>query len=97
MTNGSKFLFSCFQLNTLNYKNNDGIKNFVWFSSDGDQPMYNKIVPKRAMLRNTRYEDYDPDVFRQILTFYANGANLMLPPTELSDVSGEAANKTVSQ
>jgi large subunit ribosomal protein L37 len=76
MTDGAKFLFSCFQLNTLNYSNNDGVKNFVWFSSEGDRSLYNKIVPKRAMLRNTRYEDYDPDVFRQIVAFYTNGASL---------------------
>jgi large subunit ribosomal protein L37 len=76
MTDGAKFLFSCFQLNTLNYSNNDGIKNFVWFSPEGDRALYNKIVPKRAMLRNTRYEDYDPDVFRQIVAFYTNGASL---------------------
>jgi large subunit ribosomal protein L37 len=76
MTDGAKFLFSCFQLNTLNYSNSDGVKNFVWFSSEGDRSLYNKIVPKRAMLRNTRYEDYDPDVFRQIVAFYTNGASL---------------------
>ena len=51
-----------------------GVKNLIWF--DSDQPMYNKIVPRRAMLRNTRYEDYNPEVFKKMLAFYIQGANL---------------------
>ena len=38
--------------------------------------MYNKILPNRAMLRNTIYEDYDPGVLRKILAFYIAGAKL---------------------
>ena len=76
MTDGVKFLFSCFQLNTLDYNTSDGVKNFVWFTPDGDRSMYDKIIPKRSMLRNTRYLNYDPDVFRQIATFYLNGASV---------------------
>jgi large subunit ribosomal protein L37 len=69
----------------------DGIKNFAWFSHD-EQPMFNKIIPKRAMLRNTKYEDYDPAVFRQLVAFYTNGLRTgTVAAHELSDVSDKAA------
>ena len=75
MTNGDIFRFVCFQLNTLNFQTADGVKNLVWFDED-ERPLFNRIVPKRAMLRNTRYLDYDPDVFSQLVAFYVNGLNL---------------------
>ena len=73
-TNGEMYSFMCFQLNTLNLDSGDGIKNMAWF--DSDNVMYQKILPKRAMLRNTKYEDYDPEVFKKFLAFYVNGAEL---------------------
>jgi len=75
MTDGDIFRFICFQLNTLNFDTNDGVKNLVWFDDD-ERPLFNRVVPKRAMLRNTRYLDYDADVFRQLVAFYVNGADL---------------------
>jgi len=75
MTDGDIFRFVCFQLNTLNFDTSDGVKNLVWFDED-ERPLFNRLVPKRAMLRNTRYLDYDPDVFRQLVAFYVNGVNL---------------------
>ena len=75
-TDGITFHFTAFQLNTLDFTSNDGIKNFVWF--DNDNKLFNKIEPKRAMLRNTKYEDYDPEVFKKFLAVYLNGAQLML-------------------
>ena len=74
MTDGESFNFVCFQLNTLNYDGPDGVKNLVWF--DNSNEMYKKILPKRAMLRNTKYEDYDPEVFKKMLALYVNGARL---------------------
>ncbi|KAK2143922.1 hypothetical protein NP493_4363g00000 [Ridgeia piscesae] len=74
MTDGATFHFVCFQLNTLNFDSGDGVKNLVWF--DNNNEMYNKILPKRTMLRNTKYEDYDPEVFKKILALYVNGARL---------------------
>jgi len=47
----------------------------VWFDED-ERPMFNRVVPRSAMLRNTRYLDYDPDVFRQLISFYVNGLRL---------------------
>ena len=35
--------------------------------------LYRKILPKRAMLRNTAYEDYDGTVLERILGMYATG------------------------
>lgn len=74
LTNGFKFHFTCFQLNTLDFSTNNGIKNLVWF--DSDNALFNKILPKRAMLRNTKYEDYNPEVFKKFLALYLNGAQL---------------------
>jgi len=74
MTDGDIFRFVCFQLNTLNLRSTDGVKNLVWF--DDERPLFNRVVPKYAMLRNTRYLDYDSDVFRQLVAFYVNGATL---------------------
>ena len=74
LTDGARFLFSCYQLNTADLTSTDGIKNIAWF--DAAANMYHKILPKRAMLRNSKYEDYDPEVFRTFLGFYINGADL---------------------
>jgi large subunit ribosomal protein L37 len=75
-TDSIKFNFACFQLNTLDFSTTTGVKNLVWFDSQGNHAMYNKILPKRAMLRNTKYEDYDPEVLQKILAFYVSGANI---------------------
>jgi len=75
MTDGDIFHFSCFQLNTLNFETSDGVKNLVWFD-ERERPLFNRLMPMRAMLRNTRYLDYDADVFRQIVAFYVNGLSL---------------------
>lgn len=73
-TNGIQFSFVCFQLNTLDIDSKNGVKNLVWF--DCDNELFKKILPERSMLRNTRYEDYDPDVFKKLLAVYLYGANL---------------------
>ena len=54
--------------------NNNGIKNMAWL--DSDNALFNKILPKRAMLRNTKYEDYDPMVLQKIIAMYVNGGQL---------------------
>jgi len=41
------------------------------------------------MLRNTRYLDYDPDVFRQLVSFYVNG--LALTDADKVDVHSTTA------
>ena len=75
-SNGVKFQFGCFQLNTLDLSSDKGIKNLAWF--DNDNFMYQRMEPKRAMLRNTQYQDYDPEVLRKLLAFYVNGADLSI-------------------
>ena len=72
--NGIDFHFACFQLNTMNFQNEEGVKNLAWF--DNDNALFNKILPKRALLRNTKYEDYNPLVLRKILACWINGAKL---------------------
>lgn len=73
-TDGTNFILCCFQLNTADFSSLDGVKNQVWL--DTENLLYKKIVPERAMLRNTKYEDYDPTVFQKILALYFNGANM---------------------
>ncbi|XP_064650784.1 large ribosomal subunit protein mL37-like [Lineus longissimus] len=70
-TNGIDFHLIFYQLNTLDFSSTEGIKNFVWF--DRSNRLFEKRVPKRAMLRNTKYEDYDPVVFKKLLAVYLNG------------------------
>jgi len=65
-----------FQLNTLDMTSQDGTKNLAWFESD--QAMFQKILPSRAMLRNTKYQDYDPSVLRKLIAMYVHGAKLNL-------------------
>jgi len=89
MTDGDIFRFVCFQLNTLNLRTGDGVKNLVWFDAE-DRPLFNRVVPKRAMLRNTRYLDYDPALFRQLVAFYVNGA-------ALSDVDRVSSTATAAE
>jgi len=74
LTNGFDYSLVCFQLNTLDVSGSEGgrgVKNLVWF--DADNAMYNKIVPRRSMLRNTKYEDYDPTVLTKLFALYAYG------------------------
>jgi len=87
MTDGDTFHFTCFQLNTLNFETGDGVKNLVWF--DEERPLFYRLMPKRAMLRNTRYLDYDSDVFRQLVAFYVN--SLKLSGTDMAEVPTTAA------
>jgi len=71
LTNGIQFSFTSFQLNTLATDSRDGIKNMVWF--ENDNAMYSKILPQRAMLRNTAYENYDPKVLDKLFAMYTYG------------------------
>ena len=75
-TDGARFNFVFFQLNTLDFTSNDGIKNLAWF--DNDNALYERIEPKRAMLRNTIYRDYDPSVLDKLIATFLNGAVLGL-------------------
>lgn len=74
LTDGEVFHFGFFQLNTLQMDQEDGVKNLAWF--DVDNKLFNKIIPKRAMLRNTKYEDYDPEVFKKMVAMYTYGSQL---------------------
>lgn len=69
-TDGKSFGFTCFQLNTLvttveaDSMGYSTRRNMAWV---GDDLMYQKDVPRRSMLRDTKYRNYKPDVFRIIL------------------------------
>jgi large subunit ribosomal protein L37 len=73
-SNGTDFHLIFYQLNTLDFSSSNGIKNFVWF--DRSNRLFEKVIPKRAMLRNTKYEDYDPEILKKLLAVYLNGITL---------------------
>lgn len=66
--------FLCYQLNTMDFSNDDGVKNLCWLNPA--QKLYNKILPKRAMLRNTKYEDYDSEVLHKFIAMYLTDVNV---------------------
>lgn len=69
-----KLNFLSLQLNTLNFQTSDGIKNLIW--CDEDNVMFKKILPRPWLnedLENPRYVDYNPNVFKKFLAFYASG------------------------
>ena len=70
-TDKANFELFAFQLNTLDIANESGIKNMLWM--DTVNPLYQKILPKRAMLRNTKYEDYNGEVLNKLLALHTTG------------------------
>lgn len=79
-SDGVFFDFMAFQLNTLDVpdlQNNDSniktnsIRNVAWI--DGNYRLVNKCVPKRSMLRNTKYYDLDMKVFYRLVGHYLWG------------------------
>ena len=71
-TNKANFELYAFQLNTLDCSGDDSaVKNLLWM--DTRNQLYEKILPKRAMLRNTKYEDSDGHVLEKLLGLYATG------------------------
>lgn len=65
-TDGETFGFTCFQLNTLETNSNESdiVRNQAWVYSDR---LYCKEVPRRAMLRGTKYHSYNGDVVHKIM------------------------------
>lgn len=72
-TDGEVFGYTCFQLNTLMSSTEAASKdyatrrNMAWVDSDA---LFDKHVPRRSMLRETKYTDYNSQVFRKILGLY---------------------------
>lgn len=81
-TDGVFFDFIAFQLNTLDLpdwstrdkmQNSTSAHNIAWL--DGNHQLMEKRIPKRSMLRNTRYTNLDMSVFYRLFTRYISGAN----------------------
>lgn len=72
-TDGVLFNFIYFQLNTLDFSENSNVKNMVWI--DSGNALYVREEPKRAMLRNTVYSNYDPKVLHKMYASFSNGLN----------------------
>lgn len=56
------------QLSKLNKTSQQLVKNFAWI--DGHHNLFTKHVPKRSMLRNTKYEDLNMNVFYRLALYY---------------------------
>ncbi|VDP22577.1 unnamed protein product [Echinostoma caproni] len=95
-SDGVWFDFVSFQLNTLhvpeanqsNYPP-DLVRNVAWV--DGSRRLFDKIVPRRSQLRNTKYRDLDMQVFSRLAASYLWGlvghhTNVRLPLGEASEV-----------
>lgn len=68
------FSFVFFQLNTLSFDSDNGIKNFAWI--DGENYLFRKILSQPWMpkaIRFERLEDFDPNVFDKFMAMYLNG------------------------
>ena len=67
--------FTCFQLNTLNFDNDQGIKNFVWFDT-GNQ-LFSRHLPQPwkedEFYHKRRYENFNPAPFDKMLALILNG------------------------
>ncbi|KAK4474469.1 hypothetical protein MN116_001621 [Schistosoma mekongi] len=78
-SDGVYFDFVTFQLNTMDvpdYQSDHQVdhtmpKNFAWI--DGDHRLFNKIVPKKRMLRSTKYRDINMSVFDRLSCYYLCG------------------------
>ncbi|RNA29386.1 39S ribosomal mitochondrial [Brachionus plicatilis] len=78
-----RFNYATFQLNTLNFKDNKGIKNIVFYDDQGQNEIYmnrptvdNLPYPtqkniQRLALRNLQY---NPEVFQKFLAYFSFGS-----------------------
>ena len=71
-TDGVSVGYTCFQLNTMEGSSEESKgygsrHNMAWVDDD---MMFTKVVPRRSMLRDTQYKDYNPDVFAKILGLF---------------------------
>ncbi|XP_041373377.1 39S ribosomal protein L37, mitochondrial-like [Gigantopelta aegis] len=67
------FLF--FQLNTLNFGSDDGVKNIAWV--DSGNVLFEKHLPKPWLgpeHETLRLDNYDPKPFHKVLAVFVNGA-----------------------
>jgi len=65
-TDGELFGYTTFQLNSVSAAP-DSPRNIAWVDSDR---LFEKVIPRRAMLRNTQYRNYNPNVISKILAMY---------------------------
>lgn len=65
-TDGELFGFVCYQLNTMEgVQENDIVRNIAWIDSD---LLFELSLPRRSMLRNTQYKNYNDNVIKKLLS-----------------------------
>lgn len=69
-TDGKKFHFSAFQLNTLDLDNPEGVKNIYWCDKRLDD-MYGTLGYVKAV---PTLEDYNPHVLRKFAALYLDNS-----------------------
>ena len=74
--------FVLFQLNTLNLKDNNGIKNLCFYDTNNElyynRPTVDKLpypTDKNIQRMAMRYLQYNPEAFRKMQAILAYGAN----------------------
>ncbi|CAH8656709.1 unnamed protein product [Schistosoma margrebowiei] len=78
-SDGVYFDFVTFQLNNMDvpdYQRSRKLdptapKNFAWI--DGNYRLFQKIIPKKHMMRNTKYRDINMSVFDRLSSYYLCG------------------------
>ncbi|CAH8679453.1 unnamed protein product [Schistosoma rodhaini] len=78
-SDGVYFDFVTFQLNNMDvpdYKLSHNLdptapKNFAWI--DGNYRLFQKLIPKKRMMRNTKYRDINMSVFDRLSSYYLCG------------------------
>ncbi|XP_054836664.1 39S ribosomal protein L37, mitochondrial [Eublepharis macularius] len=75
-TDGQRFQFMVFQLNTTDLDPSHGVKNLVWI--DADQLLYEKArhrpqIRKKVVTIPAGIHGYQPDTFKKFLAFYLHG------------------------
>ncbi|CAH8651887.1 unnamed protein product [Heterobilharzia americana] len=78
-SDGVYFDFITFQLNNMDVPDyqldpqsgRTVRKNFAWI--DGNYRLFDKVIPKLSMMRNTKYRDMDIAVFDRLTTYYLCG------------------------
>nr|XP_034978276.1 39S ribosomal protein L37, mitochondrial [Zootoca vivipara] len=75
-TNGQRFHFLVFQLNTTDLDSSNGVKNLAWM--DGDQLLYEDfrrrpVIKKKIVQIPAGIHGYQPDTFKKFLALYLHG------------------------
>ncbi len=77
-----RFNYATFQLNTLNLKDNNGVKNIVYYDTNNElyynRPTYDRlpfVSHKNLQRLALRHLEYNPEAFKKLLSLMLYGAS----------------------